>query len=175
MVANPLPTRKFTLNLSAYENPYTLDNLNESTTYTVKVKADCGNEGASTWSNEETFTTLEACGTPTAFTLGTVNTHDASFSWTAGNSNTSWDVYVKAQGGEFPATPNATVTNPTATINELIANTTYSVKIVPNCDETKVLEVENAFTTECEAIIIDAEHSFTENFDATTFPPFHKW
>ena len=42
--------------------PYTLTDLEENTTYTVKVQAICGgDDGESVWSNGKTFTTAETC------------------------------------------------------------------------------------------------------------------
>ena len=42
--------------------PYTLTDLEENTTYTVKVQAICGgDDGESEWSNGKTFTTAETC------------------------------------------------------------------------------------------------------------------
>ena len=159
--------------LNVTTNPYTLDGLDENTPYSVKVKADCGStEGTSQWSEEKTFTTAETCAAPTAFTLGTITTHEATFSWTAGNGNTEWQVFVKKNAdAEYPAIASATVNAATATINGLDDATVYDVKIVPDCDATKVLEVANAFTTECETTVVDADNSFFEGFEGTTFPP----
>ena len=39
------------------------------------------------------------------------------------------------------------------------------MKIVPNCDDTKSLEVENAFTTECDAITITDVYNYEQNFN----------
>lgn len=64
------------------DNPYTLDGLDENTTYTVKVKANCGGEGPSTWTNEENFTTLEACPAPTALAAANLTQVSADLSWT---------------------------------------------------------------------------------------------
>ena len=152
--------------------PYTLSGLNPETPYTVKVKSNCGSEGFSAWSEEKNFTTIEACAAPTAFTQGTVTAHEATFSWTAGNGNTAWQVFVKKHAdAEYPATASETVNAATATINGLDAATVYDVKIVPDCDATKLLEVANAFTTECETTVVDADNSFFEGFEGITFPP----
>ena len=43
--------------ISVTENPYTLTNLVLSTTYEVKVKADCGNGSTSSWTYPVSFTT----------------------------------------------------------------------------------------------------------------------
>ena len=148
--------------------------LNDGTSYEFTVTTNCGTNDNSD-AVSVNFTTLEACGTPTAFTLGDVEAHQASFSWTAGNNNTAWKVYVKKHvDADYPDTyTNANAA--AATINELDDNTTYDVKIVPTCDDTKSLEVANAFTTKCNPFVVHRNQSFTENFDATTFPPTSCW
>ncbi len=135
---------------AASENPFFLINgLDSGTEYYVWVRANCGTtDGYSTWVGPVSFTTLEACDTPTAFTLGEVTAHQASFSWTAGVGNESWDVYVKKHiQTDYTTDPNATVSTATVTINELDDNTTYDVKIVPTCGDNKAYEIEEAFTT----------------------------
>ncbi len=42
------------------ENPYTLENLTAEEVYTAKVRANCGDNGTSDWSNEVTFTPTNA-------------------------------------------------------------------------------------------------------------------
>ena len=51
--------------IPAETNPYPLGSLTEETTYSVKVRAICGEDEYSGWSNEVNFTTAEACPTPT--------------------------------------------------------------------------------------------------------------
>lgn len=41
-----------------YENPFMLDGLDPETSYSVKVRANCGANGYSQWSDEVSFTTL---------------------------------------------------------------------------------------------------------------------
>ena len=143
---------------------YQITTLDPETQYVVRVKGDCGGT-PSPASNIVGFTTLEACVAPTAFTPGNVTTNEATFSWTAGYGNEAWKVYVKKHADAAYPTTFTNVSSTTATINQLDAGTAYDVKIVPTCDETKVLEVENAFTTACEAI---AAQGFTENFEDYT-------
>jgi hypothetical protein len=142
-------------------SPYEITTLDPETQYVVRVKGVCGST-PSPASNIVGFTTLEACGAPTAFVLGAVEAHQATFSWTAGIANTAWKVYVKEHGAaEYPvAYTNATTAS--VTISSLDDATAYDVKIVPTCNESKILEVENAFTTLCEAI---SAVGYTENFD----------
>jgi hypothetical protein len=69
---------------------FMLANLDPETTYTVKVRANCGDEdGASAWSNTVTFTTLEACPTPTGFEAysDSITAHSAVLHWTSDNDN----------------------------------------------------------------------------------------
>lgn len=170
-IYNTVPAGDWTTT-TASSNSTVIGSLTPETTYDVEVQAVCGSD-LSAWV-ATTFTTLEACAAPTAFVPDDVEAHQATFSWTAGNGNTSWDVYVKKHAdAEYPATASATVTaaTATATINELDAATVYDVKIVPDCDDTKVLEVANAFTTECETTVVDTDNPFFEGFEGTTFPP----
>ena len=160
-----------TLQSGVTGNSYTITTLDPETQYVVRVKGDC-NGTPSPASNTVGFTTLEACGAPTAFILGDVEAHQASFSWTAGNGNEAWKVYVKKHSvAEYPTEYTSVTTAPSTenpvTINELDAATAYDVKIVPTCDENKFYEVENAFTTKCEAVTIPAE-GWTEKFDSYT-------
>ena len=67
------------------------------------------------------------------------------------------------------------------TIRELQAGTTYYLKMQSNCrtqqhfNDFSTWTEEYSFTTPCDAIVVDAEHSFTENFDTTAFPPTNCW
>ena len=69
-------------------NPYTLEGLTEETTYTVKVRSNCGSaDGLSTgWSNEVTFTTTEACVVMDV-AVSDVTHHAATVTWTGDNKD----------------------------------------------------------------------------------------
>ena len=70
------------------ENPYVLRGLAPDSTYTVKVRANCGSyDGYSQWSNAVTFTTLELCLTPTDVTIGNITGHTATMNWTGYSDN----------------------------------------------------------------------------------------
>ena len=64
------------------ENPYTLTGLASETTFTVKVRANCGGVGVSEWSQTKTFTTAIACPAPTGLTANEITSHEATLNWT---------------------------------------------------------------------------------------------
>ena len=85
-------------------NPYTLEDLADGTTYTVKVRTNCGNNGYSEWSNEVSFTTPIACPAPTGLVVSNISGHQATLTWT-GNSE-GYNVYYRTmasaeEGGIF--------------------------------------------------------------------------
>lgn len=70
-------------------NPYTIAGLNPETTYSVKVKADCGGI-FSEYTNTVNFTTTVSCPAPTSLT-GEANEFDATITW-QGTAST-WEVF----------------------------------------------------------------------------------
>ena len=61
-------------------NPYTLENLDYSTDYTVKVQAVCGAGDVSKWATAGSFTTEEFCPAPTEFTYA-LSSDGATVTW----------------------------------------------------------------------------------------------
>ena len=60
---------------------YTLTGLTEQTPYTVKLRANCGEEGFSAWSDPLGFTTTEACPTPWGVYIDNIHHDYASVFW----------------------------------------------------------------------------------------------
>ena len=79
---------------------YTLNGLTENTPYTLKLRANCGDEGYSKWSNSLSFTTLEACPQPTAVNVTNIEHYSATVNWT-GNSDSFTVKYRTAGHREF--------------------------------------------------------------------------
>ena len=91
------------------DNPYTLLELTELTSYTVKVRANCDSEGYSNWSNEVNFTTLQ-----TAASLPYSTGFEDACDWVLvnGNNTNAWTwgdatsnsgkkaLYISNDGGE---------------------------------------------------------------------------
>ena len=63
------------------ENPCTLTGLDDQTTYTVKVRTNCGNADYSDWSRSTIFTTPIACAAPTDLTVSEITGHQAKLNW----------------------------------------------------------------------------------------------
>ena len=63
-------------------NPYSLEGLFEETTYTIEVRANCGNDGYSEWSDAVSFTTPLACPAPTGLAISDITGHTATLNWT---------------------------------------------------------------------------------------------
>jgi chitodextrinase len=68
--------------ITANINPFTLTGLTPETEYTVKVRANCGDDGYSEWSNAVTFTTSIACPAPTSVVASNITPTSATISWT---------------------------------------------------------------------------------------------
>ncbi len=78
------------------ETTYNFTGLTPETAYTVKVRANCGNE-YSDWTNNVSFTTLEACPAPTGFAVAEngLTGHTATLNW-QGTSNSYQVAYRTA-------------------------------------------------------------------------------
>ena len=109
---------------------YTFTELDPETTYSVKVRANCGGT-YSDWTNAITFTTGIACPAPTdldaALTLG--NGSIATLSWTS--SASAWVVAYKTADDEDFTEVNVTE-NP-YTLTGLTPETAYTAKVKAVC------------------------------------------
>ena len=73
----------FTIVPAETNDEFLLDELSAETTYTVKVRANCGAEdGVSEWTEEITITTLEACATPSGIEISNKTHNNAHVEWT---------------------------------------------------------------------------------------------
>lgn len=79
--------------IDADTNPYTIENLDPQTDYTVKVRAYIDATHQSCWSDELDFTTEIACQAPTNFANETPGTHSVVVSWTENGTATEWQIY----------------------------------------------------------------------------------
>jgi hypothetical protein len=103
-----------------------------------------------------------SCVDPSDLAVSDITTTTASVTWTANNSETSWEYQVVAGGATPAETGDATSDNPLA-LTGLTSNTTYDVYVRANCgDGVTSGWVMVSFTTECDAI---TAFPYTEDFD----------
>ena len=126
-------------------NPYTLTGLSEHTSYTVKVRANCGgSDGTSEWV-ATSFTTPYLCPAPTSLSIYNISQTSATLSWTESGSATAWQICVNGND----ATPVTATTNPFI-LTGLTPNTPYTVKVRANCggsDGVSLWTTEGTFYT----------------------------
>ena len=87
--ANPIPVTT---------NPYTMTGLDAETTYTVKLRANCGaQDGVSFWTGEQSFTTEIACPAPTALSA-TTTPNSATMTWNGSANEYEMEYAVLGDG-----------------------------------------------------------------------------
>ena len=149
-------------------NPYTLSNLPAETACTVKVRANCGSDGYSSWSFPVTFTTLVACPVPENLAVNDITVSQATATWTGSsdsyNVRLGWDdstttlSYFDFESDEIPT---QFVNDPTyawTVVADDIANSHYirsgnagvhssssAISITVNCPADDTIE----FDAEC--------------------------
>ncbi|MBR1773946.1 MAG: fibronectin type III domain-containing protein [Bacteroidales bacterium] len=133
---------------------YTFDNLTANTSYSAKVRSNCGDGKTSDWVSVN-FTTDAIpdpeCDAPTALTVTNTEQTTATISWNG--EAASYDVQLD----------NGTINNVTATtytFENLTANTTYTAKVRSNCGEKQSAWVSVTFKTQ-ESSLNDAENIFS--------------
>ena len=169
----------FTEVAAVTENPYTLTGLAAETTYTVKVRTNCGGGDYSDWSVPVNFTTDIAAPVPTNVAVSNVTKNSATVSWVS--NATSFNVQYKATSTEEWQTVTATASP--ITIIGLTPETEYEVQVQGNYGDLDGLSAWSAavtFTTDIAfpaPTAVAANHvkatkadvSWTGEDDATSF------
>ena len=153
---------------SGVSNPFNQIGLTPSNNYEYYVQADCGMDGTSAWVGPFAFTTTVACPAPSALTATTILTNSANLGWTAGGSETLWDVEIVDITGGGTATGTATATgvaNPYSA-SGLADNNNYEFYVRADCaaNGTSTWAGPFAFTTAC----IATAAPYTEDFETFT-------
>ena len=150
---------------------YTVTGKAAATTFDFYVRSYCGTSEQSD-GVKKSFTTATVTA-PTAPQVTNAGTTTADLSWNAAAGVSGYQ-YVAALSGQEPDWNNAQNTTSTSVqLTSLLAGNTYVAYVRSyysnnNCYSAAVAS--SAFDTQCEAKTIDADHTFTETFDA-----FHCW
>ncbi|GHC64444.1 T9SS type A sorting domain-containing protein [Ulvibacter litoralis] len=154
----------------------TVVELLPETDYEVYVRANCISE-YSTWVGPVNFTTLISCPIVTDFAIEGLTTTTVDLSWTAGGSETAWDIIYGATDFD-PVTEGTTFSDTdgtaTETISGLTADTAYDFYIKAICgvgDESQLVGPMAVYTGYC--IPSGASHtgSYIDNFSTTGGDP----
>ena len=134
------------------DKPYTLTGLNHGVTYTVKVRALCG-ERHSEWSEPETFTT-ESCLPVSNVAYSNVTATSVTISWTAPQGINNFELEYGQSGFSQGTGTTVTATGTSTTLTGLTSETMYDVYVRSVCAEGAVSEWSNvvSFETHSEGI-----------------------
>ena len=110
---------------------YTLTGLVPETTYNVYVVTNCGGVPSDDATLTYNFTTSVACPAPTAVTASPVYINDATITWTS--TATTFNVEYGETGFSQGSGTTATVYENTITLDNLTAQTSYTVYVQADC------------------------------------------
>ncbi len=118
---------------------------------------------------EISYTYVASCPKPTDLTKGAVTATSATFTWTAGGEESSWQwvCLPAATAVDWNSSAVQTATSATATATGLNAETNYKFYVRADCGSEQSAEVSMAFTTPCVAYATD-DLPFEENFNSAT-------
>ena len=120
----------------------------------------CNIDDISVYSDGSTPTT---CDAPTNVTISNLSQTGATVNWTAGGTETSWNLQYRTAGGSWSSSIPVAGT-PTYTLSGLTANTQYEVQVQANCGGSTSSWVSNSFTTLAEdACPTPTNFHFTDN------------
>ena len=141
------PTDVWTL-LATYDNnvsDWAKDSLllpNPSATYQIKFKAN-SNYGYGINIDDVSIEEGPNCFVPQNLIASNVTDDGATISWTPGNTETAWDIYLSSDASIVPdatTTPLATATTTSYTFTSLTALTPYMAYVRANCGDGDVTE-----------------------------------
>ncbi|WP_196889498.1 fibronectin type III domain-containing protein [Aureivirga sp. CE67] len=174
--ADPAPTESTSGTLVDDNTNYMQSGLDQGTEYVVWVRAKCADDDYSYWTSNFTFTTGISCPDPSGITTDGVAGESVTITWTAGGTETQWEVIVQPAGTGLNGSSTGTVTNDNPYIHTgLDPETDYEYYIRPICADDDIgawSDVTN-FTTPCSSTTLPYEYSFpNQEADCWTFESF---
>ena len=132
------------------------------------------NYNAQAFLPKTTFTYTPAggvgCAKPQNFDAIGITAHEASLTWTAGDAESNWDVYLTTDSEIVPddnTTPTYQVTECSKALTELTAQTTYYAYVRANCGGDFSKWAKKIFSTTREALVIDQTHPYEQDFETS--------
>src|SRR5690606_17535135 len=132
------PTAASTPTANTLTFPYQITGLDPDTEYTFWVRANCSVSETSEWSTATgTFLTLPTCPKPTLLSVvGIPDMTEVTIQWTAGGSETQWEIIHVPAGSPAPAVDDPSWqqadTNP-FTVTDLTSGTNYDIYVRAIC------------------------------------------
>lgn len=111
-----------------------------------------------------------SCAKPKNFNATGITAYEASLTWTAGDEESNWDVFVTTDSEVVPddnTTPTYQVTSCNKDLTGLTAQTTYYAYVRANCGGDYSKWVKKIFSTTRVALNVDAEHSYSQDFETS--------
>lgn len=156
----------------ATTNPFTLTNLNQLTSYNVRIKANCSANDMSLYSNIINFTTLPTCPIPIGLAYDTISvtTTSARVYWTAGGTETAWNLQYKLSTDTSWTAINTTTNS--YILTGLTNSSSYNVRIKAVCSPTDTSLWSNIinFNTNCDVISVLPWSDYFDNYGTLTYP-----
>ena len=146
------------------EGKYTLTDLSENTTYYAYLRAKSGEE-VSSWTNKISFITPAQYPAPTALASSGETTSAATISWTAGSSETAWELSYSVNS-DFSASIEVTTDATSKELTGLTANTTYYVKVRANYGGDNYSAWTDAITFKTLQVATDASN-YSDDFETS--------
>ncbi|AUC80394.1 hypothetical protein CW736_13850 [Nonlabens sp. MB-3u-79] len=146
--------------------------LMSDTTYDFYVRIDCGMGDLSLWAGPYTATTAISCPVTTGFQADVVTESSLDVSWTAGGSETEWEVEYAVAGTittpfSTPAQGTVTtiMTTPSTSITGLTDATVYDVFVRAVCDPV-LPDYSSVTQLTVTTLCLPFTAPYSENFDA---------
>ncbi len=112
-----------------------------------------------------------SCAKPKNFDAVGITAHEATLTWTAGDEESNWDVYVTTDSEVVPddnTTPTYQVTSCSKDLTGLTAQTTYYAYVRANCGGGDISKwAKKIFSTTREALAVDQNHPYEQNFETS--------
>jgi len=125
-----------------------IEELTASTVYDIYVRTICSATSNSTWAGPFAHETDPLCPEPLDLSVTCLSNTGAAFDWAADGTETSWEVVVLPATDPMP-TSGTVVTSPSYAVDNLSANTAYTVYVRAVCPDVDGFSswAEQDFTT----------------------------